>query len=95
MVFCEVNNNWDKHWECLFLVCLQDVEEVIILEEAHCSVSYLQVDTTNASNDPLEKLWNEMLYLIYFTDFEYFLQFCQEESFLDTVCKWPKLQKTF
>ena len=58
MVLCQVYDDRDKHRERLVLVRLQDVEEVIILKEAHSSVSYLQMDATNALDNSLEQLWN-------------------------------------
>ena len=41
MVFCELNNDRYEDWESLVLVILKNVEEVVILEEAHRAVSYL------------------------------------------------------
>lgn len=73
MVFSKVNNNWNQHWECLFLVVLEYIKEVIILEEAHSSISNLKMDTTNALNNSLEKLDNELINFIDFTYFENFL----------------------
>jgi hypothetical protein len=48
MVLSQINNDWNKHRECLIFVCFEDVKEIIILKEAHCSISNLQVDTSNA-----------------------------------------------
>lgn len=73
MVFSKVNNNWNQHWECLFLVVLEYIKEVIILEEAHSSIGNLKMDTTNALNNSLEKLDNELINFIDFTYFENFL----------------------
>ena len=55
MVLGKINNDRHKHWEGLVLVGLQDVEEVVVLEEAHGAVSNLQVIAANALNDTLEK----------------------------------------
>jgi hypothetical protein len=54
MVIGEVYDYWNEHWEGLVLVGLQDIQEVVIFEEAHGSIGYLQMNTTNASNDSLE-----------------------------------------
>ena len=78
VILSKIDNDWNKHWECLLLVSLQDVQEVIILKEAHCSVSNLKVDTSNALNDSLEKFWNKVLNLVNFTDFKNLLQLSQE-----------------
>ena len=78
MVLGQVYDDRDKHRERLVLVRLQDVEEVIILKEAHSSVSYLQMDATNALDNSLEQLWNQVLNLVDFAYFEYFLKLCQE-----------------
>ena len=95
MVLGQFNDDWNQHWECLLFVSLQDVEEVVILEEAHCSIRNLEMDTTNASNDSLEKSWDQVFNLVNFTYFKNFLEFSQEESFFDAVCKRPILEKTF
>lgn len=73
MVFSKVNNNWNQHWECLFLVVLEYIKEIIILEEAHSSIGNLKMDTTNALNNSLEKLDNELINFIDFTYFQDFL----------------------
>ena len=54
MVICKIDNDWNQHGEGLVFIGLEDVEEVIILEETHGSISYLQMDATNASDDSLE-----------------------------------------
>ena len=89
VVVSQVNNDWDQHWEGLVLVGLQNVEEIVIFKEAHSSVSHLQVNATNAPHDSLEESLNQVLNLVYFTDFKDFLQLSQEESFLDAVGEWP------
>ena len=55
VVLRQINNDRNQHVESLILVGLQDVQEVVILEEAHSSVSHLQVDTSNAGHDSLEE----------------------------------------
>lgn len=73
MVFSEVNDDWNQHWESFLFVVLKDIEEVVILEEAHSSIGNLEMDTTNALNDSLEKFDDKSINLIDFTDFENFL----------------------
>ncbi len=76
MVFSEVDDNWNEHWESLVLISLENIEEVVVLEEAHGSVGDLQVNTTDASNDSLEESWNQVLDLVNFANLQYFLKFC-------------------
>ena len=73
MVFSEVNDDWNQHWESFLFVVLKDIEEVVILEEAHSSIGNLKMDTTNALNDSLEKFDDKSINLIDFTDFKNFL----------------------
>ena len=75
MVLSKVYNDRNKHWESLFLVSLQDIEEVIIFKETHGSISNLKMDTSNTLNNSLEKFWNKMFDFVYFTDFKNFLKF--------------------
>jgi len=84
-----------KHGEGLVLVSFEDVEEVVIFKETHSPVSYLQVDSSNASHNPLEELGNEMFNFVDFTHFKHFLQFCQKESFLDAVSERPVFEQSF
>jgi hypothetical protein len=94
VVISKVDNDRDEHWEGLILVGLQDVEEVVILKEAHGSVSNLQVDAANASDNSLEEFGYQVLNLVNFAYFKHFLQLGQEKSLFNTVCKWPVLEKT-
>lgn len=95
MVFSQLYYGWNQHWEGLFLICLKDIKEIIVLKEAHGPVGNLQMDATNAPDDPLEQFWNQMFYFIYFTNFEHLLKFGKEKRFLDAVGEWPVLQETF
>lgn len=56
MVLSQIDYDRNKHWECLFLVSLKDIKEVVVFKETHGSVSNLQMDTSNALNNSLEKL---------------------------------------
>lgn len=94
VVICEIDNHRNKHGEGLVLIGLKDIEEVIVFEEAHGSVSHLQMDASDAAHYPLEELGNEVLHLIDFADLEHFLQLSQEESLLDAVSEGPVLEQT-
>jgi len=58
MVFSQVDNDRNEHGERLLFVSLQNIEEVVILKEAHSSVSNLQMNTTDTLDNSLEKLWD-------------------------------------
>ncbi len=94
MVLSQVNDDWNKHWEGLLLVGLQDVQEVVILEEAHGSIGNLQVNTSNALHNSFKELVDQVFDLVNFAYFEDFLQFGQEKSLLDAVSEWPVFQKS-
>jgi hypothetical protein len=95
VVFGEVNDDWHKHGEGLVLVSLQDIKEIVVLEEAHCSVGNLKVDTANAFDDSLEELVDHVANLLDFTHFEDLLQLGQEKSLLDAVGEGPVFEQTF
>ena len=95
VIFGKLNDDWHKHWEGSVFVCLQNVEEIIIFKETHGTISNLQVNTSNAFNNSLEKFWDQSVNFVYFTHFKYFLQFSQEKSLFYTVSKRPVLQKSF
>ena len=73
MVVSEVNYHWNQHWESLFFVSFENVEEIVIFKEAHCSISNLQVNSSNASYYSLEQLWNKVLNFVNFTYLQNFL----------------------
>lgn len=89
MIFCKVYNYWNKHGEGLFFISLEYGEEVIVFEEAHSSICNLQVSSSNTSNNSSEERSDEWLDFVYLAYFQYFLQFCQKESFLYAISKWP------
>jgi len=91
MVFGQVNDDWYEHWEGLLFVGLKDIQEVVVLEEAHGSVCNLEMDTSNALDDSLEEPWDQMIDLVDLTNLKDFLKFGQEEGLLDAVGKWPVL----
>lgn len=73
VILSEIVDNWDEHWESLVLVGLEDVQKVVILEEAHGSISYLQVISANRLDDSLEQLGNQILDLVDFAHLKHFL----------------------
>lgn len=93
MVVSEINNDRNQHWESFVLVSLQDVQEVVVFEEAHSSVSNLEVNSSYAPHNSFEELRDEVFNLVDFADFEYFLQLCQEKSLFDAVGEWPEFKQ--
>lgn len=89
VVVGEVHDHRHEHGEGLVLVRFQNVEEVIVLEEAHGPVCHLQMNPADALHYPFEELQDEVLHLVDFTDLEYFLQFSEEERFFNAVCERP------
>jgi hypothetical protein len=49
------------------------------------------MDTTNALDDSLEKLGDQTIDLVDFTNLKNFLQLSQKECFFDTISKWPEI----
>lgn len=94
VVLSQVDDDGHQHWEGLLLVRFEDVQEVVILEEAHGSVSDLQVDTANALHNPLEELGDQVLNLVDFADLKHFLELGQEQGFLDAVGERPVPEQT-
>jgi hypothetical protein len=62
MVRRQINDDWNQHWECFLLVRLQNVEEVVILKEAHGSVTDMHILTSDTSDHSFEEFWDEMLH---------------------------------
>jgi len=89
VVLGEVNDDGNEHWESFILVSLQNVQEVIVLEEAHRSVCHLEMDSTDALHNSLEKSWDEWINLVNLTHFEDFLELGQKECFLDAIGERP------
>jgi hypothetical protein len=94
MVVSQVYYYWYKHGKGLIFICLQNVEEIIVLKEAHCSISDLQVDTSDTSYDSLEEPWNQVFNFINFTYLKDFLKLSQEKSLLNAICEGPIFEKT-
>jgi hypothetical protein len=79
----------------LALIGLQDIQEIIVFKEAHCSVGDLQVNATDALYDTLEKAVDQGLNLLNFANFKDFLQLGKEKSFFNAVSERPVLKKAF
>ena len=94
VVLSQVDNDGHEHGESLLLVSLKDVQEVVILKEAHGSVSDLEVDSSDALHDPLEQLWDLVLDLVRLADLEDLLQLGEEQGLLDAVREGPVLQES-
>ena len=92
VILGEVNDDRYKYREGLVLVRLQNIEEVVILKETHGAVSHLQVISTNAFDDTLEKALNQWLDVLDFADLNNLLKLSQEQRLLNTVSKGPKLE---
>jgi len=91
VIVSQIYNDRNEHWERLIFIGLEDIEEIVIFEEAHCPVSNLQMNSTNASDYSFKELWNQMLYFIYLANFKNLLKFCQEEGLLNAVGERPVL----
>ena len=89
VVLGEVDDDWHEHWEGLLLVGLQNVQEVVVLEEAHGPIGHLQMDATDTSDDSLEQLDDQVLDLVHLADFKDLLQLGKEKGLLDAVGEWP------
>jgi hypothetical protein len=94
VVVCQVHDYRHQHRESLFLVALKDVQKVVVLKEAHSSVSNLQVNSANASDYALKQFGHEVLDFVNFAYLKDLLEFCKEESLFDAVCIWPVAQET-
>ena len=93
MVLREVNDDGHEDGEGLVLVSLENIEEVVILEETHGTVSHLQMITTNALDNTLEKPLNQWFDVFDFADLNHLLKLGEEKRLLDAVGEGPKLEK--
>jgi hypothetical protein len=53
------------------------------------------MNSANALDNTFEQTRNERLYLLYFANFEDFLELGQEKSFLNAISEGPVLEKAF
>lgn len=71
MSICNLTDDWYQEGECEVLVALEDSEEVIILEETHGSISYLEMRSCYTLNQAFKQLRDEWFQFSYLTDFQY------------------------
>ena len=93
VTLCQVHDHGDEHWESDLLVSFEDVEEVVILKEAHSAVGNLQMDSTDALDNSFEQFGDERLDFLNLAHFKHFLQLGQEESLFNAIGEWPVLEK--
>jgi len=63
-------NDRNKEWEGIAFVSFENVQEIIILEKAHSSISHLKMQTRNAFNKPFENFGNIRLKFLHLTCFQ-------------------------
>ncbi len=80
------------HWERCLLVHLENIEEVVVLEEAHGTIGDLEMAARNALDYPLEDAGHQDAQLIRLADLQDLLQLRQEQRLLQVVRKWPVLE---
>lgn len=89
MGFSHVADHWNEKREGVGLVGLEDSEEVIVLEIAHCSICHLKVEPSNAFHQPFEKLGNVGFQFRHLTSLQDLQQLCDVHHFLWRVSEWP------
>jgi hypothetical protein len=94
MSLCHVNNDWNQKWESIAFISFKNIQEIVVLEEAHSSVSHLKVKSWNALNKSLENFWNIRLKFLHLTGLKNFDQLTDEHDFFWWVSKWPIFDKT-
>ena len=95
MIFSQVDNDGDQHWECLLFIGFEDVQKVVVFEETHSSISDLKMNATDTFNNSFKKSRNKVFNSINLAHFKDLLKLGEEQSFLDAVSKRPILKKSF
>jgi hypothetical protein len=54
VVVCQIHNDRHEHGESFVFVGLENIQEIVVFKEAHGSIGHLQMDATDALNDPFE-----------------------------------------
>lgn len=72
----KASDHRDDHGKSGLLVHFEDVEEIVVLEEAHGSVCDLKVTSGNALDDPFKDLRHEHAQLIGLAHLQDLLQLC-------------------
>ena len=94
MGLSHVDDDRNQKRESVALVSLEDVEEIIIFEETHRSVSHLQVKSRNAFDQSFEHLWNVWLKFLNLTSLKNLNKFTDEHDLLGRVSKRPVLDQS-
>lgn len=72
----------------------EDIQKELVFEEAHGSVSHLQMRAGDTLDDSLEDLGDQRLKLREITtDFQNIHQLCQEQSLFNVVSEGPIFQQ--
>ena len=74
-------DDWDQDREGEVLVRLEDGEEVVVLEEAHRSISHLEMRTRDALDKSLEELGDDGFEFSNIANFQNFEELSQEHDF--------------
>lgn len=93
MIFGQIHNYGNQHRERLLLVRLENVQEVVVFEEAHRAVSHLQVVSSDRLHNPFKEARNQVRHFFDFAHFEHLLQLSQKESFFDAIREGPVLEQ--
>jgi hypothetical protein len=70
-------------------VGLEDCQEVVIFEEAHGTISHLQVQPRNALHQPLKEFGNVGLQLLHLAGLQHLQNLSDKHYLLRGVCKGP------
>jgi hypothetical protein len=88
-----VDDDWDQERESVALVCLENVEEVVVFEEAHSAISNLEVKSRDALDQSLKDLGNVGLKFLHFAGLQDLNEFADEHNFLGGVGEGPVLDE--
>lgn len=91
--FSEVTNDWNEKGESIRFVSFKDVKEVIIFEETHGSVGYLEMKAWNALDKALKDFRNVRLEFLNLTSLKHFNKFGNEHDFFGRVGERPILNE--
>jgi hypothetical protein len=84
-----VNNDRNEQWEGIALVGFEDIQEVVVLEEAHGSIGYFKMNPRNACYQAFEDLGDVGLQVLDFTGLKHLGQFRDEHDFLGGIRERP------
>jgi hypothetical protein len=88
-----VNDDRNEQWEGIALVGFEDIQEVVILEEAHGSIGYLKMKPRNAFYQAFEDLGDVGLQALHLTGLKHLDQFRDEHDFLGGIRERPVLDQ--